>query len=154
MVILTTGGVDVPATAAKTRSLYNALDAILIIFHQQCSDVGQDIVELICVECCVELFEFAHTSACVCSRAFVQVMRTIASRSVSLVVGGARAGDGSLRLVSFNITRLARCACSRHVACNMVGSASIDDGWSGQNPTTEVKEHFHLSRSFSHPFFW
>ena len=27
----------------------------------------------------------------------------------------------------------ARCACSRHVACNMVGSASVDDGWSGQS---------------------
>ena len=29
----------------------------------------------------------------------------------------------------------ARCACSRHVACNMVGSAPVDDGGVG-NPTT------------------
>ena len=48
----------------------NALDAILTILYQQCSDmqqnVGQNIVQLSCVECCVKLLEFAHTSACVC----------------------------------------------------------------------------------------
>ena len=39
----------------------------------------------------VKLLEFAHTSAFVfVSRVCVQVMRTISSRSVSLVVGGAR----------------------------------------------------------------
>ena len=27
----------------------------------------------------------------------------------------------------------ARCACSRHVACNMVGSAPVDDGRGGQS---------------------
>ena len=83
----------------------------------------------------VKLLEFAHTSAFVfVSRVCVQVMRTISSRSVSSVVGGARATatrelqhDTSLRKF------FARCACSRHVACNMVGSAPIDDGWGGQS---------------------
>ena len=64
------------------------------------------------------------------SRDFVQVMRTISSRSVSSIVGGACAGDGSLRPVSCNMTRFeevlcARCACSCHVSCSMVGSAQI-----------------------------
>ena len=27
----------------------------------------------------------------------------------------------------------ARCACARHVACNMVGSVPVDDGWCGQS---------------------
>ena len=34
----------------------------------------------------------------------------------------------------------ARCACSCHVASNMVGSDFADDGRSG-HPTTEVKQH-------------
>ena len=85
-------------------SHYNALDTILTILHQQCSDmqldVGQDIVELSCVECCVKLVEFAHTSACVgvpciCSSdehdSFSGVFHGLSA--------GTCAGDGSLRPV-------------------------------------------------------
>ena len=70
MGILTTCGVEVPTTAARTRLHENALDAGIIKNHQQFSDmqldVGQNIVPLSCVECCAKLLEFAHTSGCVC----------------------------------------------------------------------------------------
>ena len=70
MGILTTGGVEVPSTAANTHSHNNALDATPTILCQQCPDmqldVGQNIVRISCVECCVKLLEFAHTSARVC----------------------------------------------------------------------------------------
>ena len=73
----TTGGVEVPTTAAKTRLLKNTFDAILTIFYQQCSDmqldVGQNIVQFSCVECGVKLLEFAHTSACVCVSCFCAI---------------------------------------------------------------------------------
>ena len=88
------------------------------------------------------------------SRASLQVMRTISSRSISLVVSKSFAGDGpqgpvnpAAKHVNFEIVR-ARCACSRHVACNTVGSAPIGDGWSGQ-PDQSVKtstrtSHVHI----------
>ena len=56
-----------------TRSHKNAFDAITTI-HQKCSDMqldfGRHIVQSLCVECCVKLLEFAHTSACVCLSCF------------------------------------------------------------------------------------
>ena len=105
----TTGGVEVPTTAVKTRSHKNALDAILTIFYQHCSDMQLDVGQKNIVQCsCAEsnlLSSRTHRHVFV-SRAFVQVMRTISSRSISLVVGGACAGDGPLRPVSCNMTRL------------------------------------------------
>ena len=79
------------------------------------------------------------------SRALVHVMRTISSRSVSLVVGGACAGRRVTATRELqHYTSLKQffglgCACSRHVASNMVGSASIDDGWSGQSDQSGKK---------------
>ena len=44
------------------------------MLHQQCSgmqlDVGRHIVHSSCVGCCVEVLEFAYTSACVCVSCF------------------------------------------------------------------------------------
>ena len=49
MEILTTGGAGVPTSAAKTRSLDNAVDAILTTLYRQSSDmqldVGQNVVQ-------------------------------------------------------------------------------------------------------------
>ena len=58
----------------KCAHIFYALDAVLTILNQHCSDmqldVGQNIVQLSCVECCVKFLEFAHTSACVCVSCF------------------------------------------------------------------------------------
>ena len=52
----------------------HAFDVILTILQQQCSDMQLDVerqmVRSSCVECCVKLLKFAHTSACVCVSCF------------------------------------------------------------------------------------
>ena len=78
----------------------------------------------------VKLLEFAHTSAFVfVSRVCVQVMRTISSRSVSLVVGGARA------------TATRELQHDTLLATWWVRPPSMTGGVG--NPTTVVKQHLH-----------
>ena len=52
----------------------HAFDVILTILQQQCSDMQLDVerhvVRSSCVECCIKLLEFAHTSVCVCVSCF------------------------------------------------------------------------------------
>ena len=92
-----------------------------------------------CVECCVKLLEFAHTSACVCvscfcasdahdffAECFIGCRRSIRRRRVTAT--RELQHDTSLR--KFFVLG---CACSRHVTRNMVGSASVNDGRSGQS---------------------
>ena len=92
----------------------------------------------------VKLLEFAHTSAFVLSRVCVQVMRTISSRSVSSVVGGARATatrelqhDTSLR--KFFV--LGALVPAMLLATRWVRPPSMTGGVG--NPTTVVKQHLH-----------
>ena len=97
----------------------------------------------------VKLFEFAHTSAFVfVSRVCLQVMRTISSRSVSLVVSGARVTatrelqhDTSLR--KFFV--LGALVPAMLLATWWVRPPSMTGGVG--NPTTVVKQHSHQSRS-------
>ena len=148
MGILTTGGVYVPTTAAKTRSHYNALDAILTILYQQCSDmqldVGQNIVQLPCVECCVKLLEFAHT------RQSMRNGRVTATRQL-------QHDDTSLR-VFFVLGALVPAM----LLATWWVRPCIDDGWSGQSDhsgkialalitiSNALMLKTHLSSSFKH----
>ena len=93
----------------------------------------------------VNLLEFAHTSAFVVCRVCVQLMRKISSRSVSSVVGGARATatrelqhDTSLR--KFFV--LGALVPAMLLATWWVRPPSMTGGVG--NPTTVAKEHFHL----------
>ena len=100
----------------------------------------------------VKLPEFAHTSAFVfVSRVCVQVMRTISSRNVSSVVGGARATatrelqhDTSLR--KFFV--LGALVPAMLLATWWVRPPSMTGGV--VNPTTVVKQHLHEARSVTH----
>ena len=91
----------------------------------------------------VKLLEFAHTSAFV-SRVCVQVMRTISSRSVSSVVGGARVT--ATRQLQHNTSLrkffvLGALVPAMLLATWWVRPPSMTGGVG--NPTTVVKQHLH-----------
>ena len=161
--ILTSGGVDVPTTAAKTHSHKNALDAVVTILYQQCSDmqldVGQDIVELSCVERFVKLLEFAHTSACVCvscfcasdahgffAECFINCRRSMRTKRVTV--------DPQEVLQHTSISE------EVFVLCALVPAMLLATWWVRPpsmtvgvgNPATEVKEHSRFSRLITHSF--
>ena len=84
----------------------------------------------------VKLLEFAHTSAFVfVSRVCVQVMRTISSRSVSSVVGGARAT--ATRELQHDTPLRKFFVLGALVPAMLLATwwvrPPIDDGWGGQS---------------------
>ena len=145
----------------QTRSHYDALDAILTILYQQCSDMyldlGQYIVELPCVECCVKLFKVAHTSACVCvscicssdalgffAESFTNCRRSMRGRRVTAT--RELQHDTSVR--KFFV--LGALVPAMFLATWWVRPPSMTGGVG--NPTTVVKWHSHSSRSVTHSF--
>ena len=126
----------------------DAFDANFTILHQQRSDmqldVGRHIVQSSCVECCVKLLEFAHTSACVCvscfcasdahdffAECFIVCRRSMRRRRVTATLDLQH--DTSLRqffvLGALVPATLLATLWVRH---------PIDDGWRGQSDHTRT----------------
>ena len=101
-------------------------------------DVGKNVVQLSCIECCVKLLEFAHTSACVCvscfcsstahdffAGCFIGCWQSMRKRRVTATCELQH--GTSLRFFSCSVRLFPPC-CLQHG-----GFGPIDDGWGGQS---------------------